>query len=493
MASGRRIGDAGVHIVGKIVTRDLGWIFRDQPVADYGIDAHIEVVDEAGQPTGRLLALQIKAGGSYWQANSVRHWSFWSGNLRHLSYWLEHSLPVLLVIVDEKTETAYWREVAEPIERSGHGWSTEISDENILDASARDTLAALASERLRGRVDPAPTPYEIQQKAVEAFRQIPAGALDADADAGELAFDGVLSRHALSVVRKYAFRGMHFVIKRTTAEYCDVRALETLAGRDIRAYQYGRWCWIVCPLAVRVVGDFVFELQPFVEGMPFDQLVARNRYRFAGQFVGSLYVTLISALNKLHEMGIVHRDVRPENLILLPSGDVALLDSTFATRIDGVQVPVANASFSPPEQTAGKAEAVSDYYSVAATIFHLCHGEVPPASPPDDVETDIGNYWTLNAPFARLLDPDPRRRPQTLWDARWKDYSGVAVWKLTGVLDAGELGYLVLGSSRTALVDANELRTIIDEALVYTENVELRRDLQRARTDLSVWLRAGRS
>jgi hypothetical protein len=40
MASGRRIGDAGVHIVGKIVTRDLGWIFRDQPVADYGIDAH---------------------------------------------------------------------------------------------------------------------------------------------------------------------------------------------------------------------------------------------------------------------------------------------------------------------------------------------------------------------------------------------------------------------------------------------------------------------
>jgi len=392
-------------------------------------------------------------------------------------------------MVDEQTETAYWRVVSEPIERTESGWSIEVSQENILDASAKEPLAALASERLREGIDRAPTPYEIQRHAVEAFDRIAAGALDADGDAGELAFDGVLSRHGISVVRKYAFRGMQFVIKRTMADYCDVRALESLAGRDIRAYQYGSWSWIVCPLAVRVAGEFVFELQPFVEGMPFDQLVARNRYPFAGQFVGKLYVTLISALNKLHEAGIVHRDVRPENLILVPSGDVALLDSTFATRIGGVQVPVANASFSPPEQTAAKAEAVSDYYSVAATIFYLCHGEVPPGPPPEHVETDVGNYWMRDAPFARLLDPDPRRRPQTVWDALWKDYSGVAVWKLTGVLDAGELGYLVLGQSRTALVGADRLQTIVEDALVWTTNVDLRRDLQRARTDPSVWLR----
>jgi hypothetical protein len=163
-------------------------------------------------------------------------------------------------MVDEKTETAYWRLV-------------------------------LASDRLPERVDRTPTPQEIQRKAVEAFNLIPAGALDTDGDAGELAFDGVLSRHGISVVRKYAFGAMQFVIKRS--HYCDVHALESLAGRDIRAYQYGHWSWIVCPLAVRVAGDFVFELQPFVEGMLFDQLVARNRYPFAGQFVGKLYVTLI--------------------------------------------------------------------------------------------------------------------------------------------------------------------------------------------------------
>jgi hypothetical protein len=344
----QRTGDAGVHIVGTIVNRDLRWIFRDQPVADYGIDAHIEVVDDAGQPTGRLLALQIKTGRSYGPHR------FSSGNLRHLNYWLEHSLPVVVIIVDEETETAYWRPVSEPIERTQNGWSMEVPGENVLGASAKEPLAKLASERLRERIHPEPTPDEIQRKAVEAFCQLPMGILDTDGNVGELFFDGVLSRHDSSVVRKYSFRGIRFIIKRTVADYCDIPALESLAGRNIRAYQYGSWSWIVCPLAVRVAGDFVFELQPFVAGMPFDQLVERNRYRFAGQFVGRLYVTLINALSKLHEGGIVHRDVRPENLILVPGGNVALLDSTFATRINGEQVPVSNASFSPPEQAAGK-------------------------------------------------------------------------------------------------------------------------------------------
>lgn len=483
MVSPRRIGDAGVHIVGTIVNRDLGWIFRDQPVADYGIDAHIEVVDDAGQPTGRLLALQVKTGSSY------EHHRFSSGNPRHLNYWLKHSLPVLLVIVDEVTETAYWRSVNEPIERTESGWSIEVPEENVLGASSKETLAMLASERLRERLHPAPTPEEIQRMAVEAFRRIPGSVLDTDSDVGDLRLDGVLSRHDSSVVRKYSFRGTRFIIKRTVADYCDIPALESLAGRNIRAYQYGSWSWIVCPLAVRVAGDFVFELQPFVAGMPFDQLVERNRYRFAGQFVGRLYVTLINALSKLHEGGIVHRDVRPENLILVPGGNVALLDSTFAARINSEQVPVANASFSPPEQAAGKAEAVSDYYSVAATIFYLCHGEVPADAPSDDVETDVGNYWLREATFARLLDRNPRRRPQTLWEALWKDYSGVAVWKLTGVLDAGELGVLVLGQSRAELVDATEFRAIIDDAHIWTADVDLRRDLLRSRTDPSVWLR----
>jgi Domain of unknown function (DUF4365) len=43
----------GIYAVGLIVHEQLGWIFREQPIEDWGIDAQIEVVDESG-PTGRL-------------------------------------------------------------------------------------------------------------------------------------------------------------------------------------------------------------------------------------------------------------------------------------------------------------------------------------------------------------------------------------------------------------------------------------------------------
>ena len=41
-----------------------GWMFREQTTHDYGIDAHVEIVQD-GPPTGKLIALQIKSGISF--------------------------------------------------------------------------------------------------------------------------------------------------------------------------------------------------------------------------------------------------------------------------------------------------------------------------------------------------------------------------------------------------------------------------------------------
>jgi hypothetical protein len=41
-----------------------GWLFREQPIEDYGIDAHVEPMDGPEQPSRQLLALQIKAGAA---------------------------------------------------------------------------------------------------------------------------------------------------------------------------------------------------------------------------------------------------------------------------------------------------------------------------------------------------------------------------------------------------------------------------------------------
>ena len=51
----------GINEVEKVIIKNIGWIFREQPIADVGIDAIIEQV-ENGEPTGKFIALQIKTG-----------------------------------------------------------------------------------------------------------------------------------------------------------------------------------------------------------------------------------------------------------------------------------------------------------------------------------------------------------------------------------------------------------------------------------------------
>jgi hypothetical protein len=57
----------GVAIFQRIVSRDLGWIFREQTVVDQGVDGQVEVAIE-GHGTGRLIAVQIKSGSSYFKS-----------------------------------------------------------------------------------------------------------------------------------------------------------------------------------------------------------------------------------------------------------------------------------------------------------------------------------------------------------------------------------------------------------------------------------------
>ena len=55
----------GVNHCGEIAERN-NWLFREQPVNDIGIDAHIEFVDASGKPK-QLLAMQIKTGESWFK------------------------------------------------------------------------------------------------------------------------------------------------------------------------------------------------------------------------------------------------------------------------------------------------------------------------------------------------------------------------------------------------------------------------------------------
>lgn len=110
----RTTGKAGVIYVEQIVN-DHGSIFR--PVHqedDFGIDGYIELV-HSEEVSGRLIAVQIKSGDSYISKNKSQFEI--DVNDRHLQYWRDFMVPVILVCYSPSNNIAAWVSVRDYIER----------------------------------------------------------------------------------------------------------------------------------------------------------------------------------------------------------------------------------------------------------------------------------------------------------------------------------------------------------------------------------------
>ncbi len=93
-----------------IFLEQYGWIEREQPISDFGIDMHLEIVDDS-KPTGQIFALQVKSGESYFKEETAQGFIY-RGENKHLDYWLSQSMPVLIIIYNPKHNKAFWVQVA---------------------------------------------------------------------------------------------------------------------------------------------------------------------------------------------------------------------------------------------------------------------------------------------------------------------------------------------------------------------------------------------
>ncbi len=97
------------------------------------------------------------------------------------------------------------------------------------------------------------------------------------------------------------------------------------------------------------------------------------------------------ALNTVHARGWVHRDVKPENILAAPDGEVRLIDLAIAAKASGMlgrlfgsktPPPQGTPSYMSPEQIRGQAlDARSDIYSFGCVVFELLAGKPPYTAP----------------------------------------------------------------------------------------------------------------
>jgi serine/threonine-protein kinase len=100
-----------------------------------------------------------------------------------------------------------------------------------------------------------------------------------------------------------------------------------------------------------------------------------------------------SALQHMHERGVVHRDIKPGNLVVDPDGTLHIIDFGLAKLMQGMREDTAEAmtvgtpEYMSPEQARGVAhvDTRSDIYSLGVSLFHMLTNELPFTGTPEEI------------------------------------------------------------------------------------------------------------
>jgi eukaryotic-like serine/threonine-protein kinase len=132
-----------------------------------------------------------------------------------------------------------------------------------------------------------------------------------------------------------------------------------------------------------VDGEHVFLVMELVRGRTLRDLLA-ERGRLAPEAATSLLEPMLGALAAAHRAGLVHRDVKPENVLLSDDGAVKVADFGLARAVAGVSattqagVVFGTVAYVSPEQVAyGRADPRSDVYAAGIVLYELLTGSPP--------------------------------------------------------------------------------------------------------------------
>ncbi|ALJ03842.1 hypothetical protein APS56_01160 [Pseudalgibacter alginicilyticus] len=133
----------GVYATALLITKELDWIFREQPIVDVGIDALIEQKLN-GEPTGKFISAQIKTGKGNFH-DSKNSLTLYVTKI-HYNYWLNSNLPVIIIAHLPETDKTTW-EIAneETFKKTPTQWKILIPKSKNLNENSIDELNKIIS------------------------------------------------------------------------------------------------------------------------------------------------------------------------------------------------------------------------------------------------------------------------------------------------------------------------------------------------------------
>ncbi len=228
------------------------------------------------------------------------------------------------------------------------------------------------------------------------------------------------------------------------------------------------------PGAVAVLDDDVaddgaaFLVMELLHGQTLDAIWERQNCRLPLPFVAGAGLQLLDVLAAAHARGLVHRDIKPGNLMMTQDGTVKVLDFGIARLRDFAAasstqtgIVMGTPAFMAPEQALAKTEEIdaqTDVWAVGATLFTLASGQLVHEG--DNSQQILIKAATARArPFAEVMPRAPAALCQVIDRALSFDKS--ERW-----LSAVEMREALKGASRQAfgaIPTAASVAAILDE------------------------------
>ncbi|MEA5480675.1 serine/threonine-protein kinase [Pseudanabaena galeata UHCC 0370] len=169
-----------------------------------------------------------------------------------------------------------------------------------------------------------------------------------------------------------------------------------------------------------------YLVQEWIDGLTLTETIERGG-KWNEDAVRQLLMSILQTLIYVHDRGIIHRDIKPDNIILR-SGEPVLIDfgavketlnvSTIRSSVQQVHsIVIGTPGFMASEQAAGRPFFASDLYSLAMTAIFALTGKYPQELGTDPQTGEVlwqplvqGISTDLKAIFAKVLQFDPRDR-----------------------------------------------------------------------------------
>ena len=154
------------------------------------------------------------------------------------------------------------------------------------------------------------------------------------------------------------------------------------------------------------INNTAYIVMEYLEGVTLKQYLRENK-RIVAEDLVELLVPLIEALDEIHSQGLIHRDISPDNIMVLPDGRIKLMD--FGAARDYTEFGekslsiVLKPGYAPPEQyqTHGIQGPWTDIYALCATMYKCITGE----NPPDAIDRLVDDHLKKISAFGFTVSP----------------------------------------------------------------------------------------